>query len=155
MKRFTRLIALALSALLFFSFIPVHAADSSTEFEISEFDYGYWGPSDTPLLVILINLDPDSSTSGETNETLLRHNDHSYWSEMFFGNGPKTLKTYFETQSGGNFRFLPAEENYVNDAKNNLANDGVIEVSVNTTVEKNNEGLDGRLRTLCSACGSR
>ena len=108
MKRFTRLIALALSALLFFSFIPVHAADTSTEFEISEFDYGYMGPSDIPLLVILINLDPDSSTSGEANETMLRYNDHSYWSELFFGDGPKTMKTYFETQSGGNFRFIPA-----------------------------------------------
>ena len=140
MKRFTRLTTLALAALLFFSFIPVHAADSSTEFEISEFDYGYWGPSDTPLLVILINLDPDSSTSGETNETLLRHNDHSYWSEMFFGDGPKTLKTYFETQSGGNFRFLPATENYASSAKNNLVNDGIIEVSVNTNVAKTTKG---------------
>ena len=140
MKKFIRILALMLASVFLSSMIPFALFAANPDFEISEFDYGYWGPSDTPLLVILVNLDPKADTSGEANETLLRHNDHSYWSEMFFGDGPKTLKTYFETQSGGNFRFTPAEENYVNESKNNMANDGIIEVSVDTNVSSSTKG---------------
>ena len=134
MKNFKRILSLFLVSVLFFSVMPFAVSASGTDFEISEFDYGYWGPSDTPLLVILVNLDPDGYTEGEDNETLLRQNDHSYWYEMFFGDGPKSMKTYFEIQSDGNFRFIPAEENYANEAKKNVANDGIVEVTVNTSV---------------------
>ena len=139
MKRFTRILALALATGLLFSLVPF-TVSAAENFEITEFDYGYWGPTDTPLLVILVNLDPDSNQSGENNETLLRHNDHSYWSEMFFGDDPKGMKSYFEIQSGGNFRFIPAEENYANASKNNVANDGVVEVTVKTSVAKSTKG---------------
>ena len=139
MKRFTRILALALASVLLFSLVPF-TVSAAENFEITEFDYGYWGPTDTPLLVILVNLDPDSNQSGENNETLLRHNDHSYWSEMFFGDDPKGMKSYFEIQSGGNFRFIPAEENYANASKNNVANDGVVEVTVKTSVAKSTKG---------------
>ena len=140
MKRFSRCLAVALAALLLFSVMPFAASASSSEFEISEFDYGYWGPSDTPLLVILVNLDPDLNDTDEDNETLLRHKDHSYWYEMFFGDGAKSMKTYFETQSGGNFRFLPAEENYENTEKNNRVNDGIVEVTANVSISSSTKG---------------
>lgn len=140
MKNFKRILSLFLVSILFFSVIPFSASASETKFEISEFDYGYWGPSDTPLLVILINLDPDGHTDGEDNETLLRQNDHSYWYEMFFGNGPKSMKTYFEIQSDGKFRFTPAEENYANESKKNVANDGIVEVTVNTSIASSTKG---------------
>lgn len=140
MKKFTRILALMLASLLLVSVIPFAASAAGTDFEISEFDYGYWGPTDTPLLVILVNLDPDGYADGEANETLLRHKDHSYWHNMFFGDGPKTMKTYFEIQSGGNFRFTPAPENYANASKKNVANDGIIEVTVNTSVASSTKG---------------
>ena len=152
MKRLTRLTALTITVLVLAAltlatillFTPTDDPENTDgTFEIAEFDYGYWGPSDTPLLVVLVNLDPDGTKSGEANETLLRHSDHSYWSEMFFGDGPKTMKTYFETQSGGNFRFLPAAENYANESKNNRVNDGVIEVSVSTSIAKTTKASTG------------
>ena len=93
MKRSTRLLAILLASILCFSLIPLSTA-AATDFEITEFDYGYWGPTDTPLLVILVNLDPDSGTDGEDNEILLRQKDHSYWSEMFFGDGEKSGTNY-------------------------------------------------------------
>ncbi|MBR6745435.1 MAG: InlB B-repeat-containing protein [Clostridia bacterium] len=139
MKKSTRILAIILASVLLFSAVPF-AASAAEGFEISEFDYGYWGPSDTPLLVILVNIDPDPYKDGETNETLLRHQDHSYWYEMFFGDGPKTMKSYFEIQSGGNFRFTPAPENYANAAKKDVANDGIIEVTVNTSIAKGTKG---------------
>lgn len=123
---------------------PVCATESTEGFAISEFDYGYTGPRDTPLLVILINLDPSlNGADGEKNETMLRQQDHSYWSDLFFGDGPKTLKAYFETQSDGRFRFTPAPENCVIPEKNNAANDGIVEVSVNTIIESSTKGSTG------------
>ncbi len=141
MKQFKKFFAIALSAMLLFLSLPIFSFAGTENFEISEFDYGYWGPKDTPLLVILVNLDPSlNGENGETNETMLRHKDHSYWSDLFFGDNPKGMKTYFETQSGGNFRFLPAQENFADNAKNNVVNDGIIEVSVNTTVSSSTKG---------------
>ena len=139
MKRSTRLLAILLASILCFSLIPLSTA-AATDFEITEFDYGYWGPTDTPLLVILVNLDPEPYSDGETNETLLRQTDHSYWSEMFFGDDPKGMKSYFEIQSGGKFRFTPAAENYANASKNDTVNDGIIEVTVNTSVSSTTKG---------------
>lgn len=144
MKQLKKFLICALATVLFFSSMPIQATNTETNFEISEFDYGYRGPSDTPLLVILVNLDPSlNGEDGEDNETMLRHTDHSYWSEMFFGDGPKGLKAYFETQSDGHFRFLPAEENYANESKNNRVNDGVVEVSVNTHVPQTTKSSTG------------
>ena len=153
MKRSSRLLAILLASILCFSLIPLSTA-AATDFEITEFDYGYWGPTDTPLLVILVNLDPDSGTDGEDNEFLLRQKDHSYWSEMFFGDGEKSMKAYFEIQSGGNFRFTPAEENYANAAQNDVVNDGIIEVTVNTSVAastKNSTSDPERYAALAAA----
>lgn len=143
MKHFKKIFSLTLALMLLTLALPfpAFAADETESFEISEFDYGYWGPQDTPLLVILVNLDP--SLDGETyesNETMLRHQDHSYWSEMFFGDDPKSMKAYFETQSGGRFRFTPAMENCVIPGKNNQANDGIVEVSVSTIVDPSTKG---------------
>jgi M6 family metalloprotease-like protein/uncharacterized repeat protein (TIGR02543 family) len=139
MKRFTRILAFALASVLLFSLVPF-AVSAAEDFEITEFDYGYWGPTDTPLLVILVNIDPDPYRDGEANETLLRQKDHSYWSEMFFGDDPKGMKSYFEIQSGGNFRFIPAEENYANASKNDVANDGIIEVTINNSISASTKG---------------
>lgn len=136
MKQFSKILALALALVFILSAFPVCATENTESFEISEFDYGYQGPKDTPLLVILINLDPSlNGANGEKNETMLRQQDHSYWSELFFGNGPKTLKAYFETQSDGRFRFTPAVENCAIPEKNNAANDGIVEVSVSTIID--------------------
>ena len=141
MKQFKKIFAIALSLALLILTLPISSFAQTESFEISEFDYGYWGPKDTPLLVILVNLDPDlKGETNELNETMLRHKDHSYWSELFFGDDPKSLKSYFETQSGGKFRFTPAQENFADSAKNNAVNDGVIEVSVNTTVDFTTKG---------------
>ena len=130
MKKATRILAALMAAMLVLLMLPT-AVIAADEYEISEFDYGYRGPKDTPLLVILVNYDPSlNGEDFEDGEMLLQWNDHSYWSEMFFGNGPKTLKTYFETQSGGNFRFTPATENFADSAKKNAANDGVVEVTI-------------------------
>ena len=118
MKKTTRLFAIALAAMFLVLAMPF-AAFAAETFEITEFDYGYWGPKDTPLLVILVNADPSSDgPSYEDGEIFLKHQDHSYWSNMFFGDGPKTLKTYFEIQSAGNFRFTPAEETFSDFRKN-------------------------------------
>ncbi len=118
--------------------LVVHEPNPTPAFEgISEFDYGYWGPKDTPLLVVLVNYDPSQNGEDfENGEMLLKHQDHSYWSELFFGDGPKTLKAYFETQSGGNFRFTPAAENYVNISQNDRKNDGIVEVSVTNSMNR-------------------
>jgi len=141
MKRFKKILSVALAMLFLLSAVPFAVSAAEEGFEISEFDYGYWGPKDTPLLVILVNLDPSlNGEDAETNETMLLHKDHSYWSEMFFGDGPKTLKTYFEIQSGGNFRFTPAEESFADPAKKNEVNDGIVEVSVSTSVPSSTKG---------------
>ena len=109
MKKTSRIVAALLVVMMIAMMLPVSAMAADT-YEITEFDYGYWGPTDTPLLVILVNYDPSlNGEDWEDGEMLLKHQDHSYWSEMFFGDGPKGLKTYFETQSGGNFRFVPAQ----------------------------------------------
>lgn len=130
MKKTSRILAAILAAMFLVLMLPVSAM-AAEAYEITDFDYGYWGPKDTPLLVILVNYDPSlNGDDGESGEMLLQYQDHSYWSEMFFGNGPKGLKAYFETQSGGNFRFIPATENYANAAQNDKVNDGIIEVSV-------------------------
>lgn len=140
MKKSTRIFAAALAAMLLILAMPF-TAFAAEAYEITEFDYGYWGPKDTPLLVILVNADPslDGPTS-ESGEVFLRHNDHSYWSNMFFGDGPKTLKTYFEIQSAGNFRFIPAEESFSDFRKKNEANDGIVEVTVNTSISSGTKG---------------
>ncbi len=135
MKQLKKFFAAALSVMLLLLALPLPAFAQTESFEISEFDYGYWGPQDTPLLVILVNIDPGlNGENFETDETMLRQKDHSYWSEMFFGDGPKGLKAYFETQSGGKFRFTPAQESFADASKNNKANDGIVEVSVNTSI---------------------
>ena len=140
MKKTTRIFAAVLAAMLLVLALPI-SAFAAEAYEISEFDYGYWGPKDTPLLVILVNADPsrDGPTS-ESGEVLLRHQDHSYWSNMFFGDGPKTMKTYFEIQSAGNFRFIPAEESFSDFRKNNVANDGIVEVTVTTGISSGTKG---------------
>lgn len=141
MKQFKKIFAIALAAMLIFLSLPILSFAETESFEISEFDYGYWGPKDTPLLVILVNLDPSlDGETGEENETMLRQKDHSYWSDLFFGDNPKGLKAYFETQSGGKFRFLPAQENFADSSKNDVINDGIIEVSVNTTISSSTKG---------------
>lgn len=130
MKKTSRILAAILAAMFLVLMLPVSAM-AAEAYEITDFDYGYWGPKDTPLLVILVNYDPSlNGEDFEDGEMLLQHEDHSYWSEMFFGNGPKGLKAYFEIQSGGNFRFVPAQENYENAAQKDKKNDGIIEVSV-------------------------
>lgn len=141
MKQFKKTLALVLALIFVLPAFPVCAAESAAGFEISEFDYGYQGPKDTPLLVILINLDPTlNGENGEKNETMLRQQDHSYWSELFFGDHPKSMKSYFETQSDGRFRFTPALENCVIPEKNNAANDGIVEVSVSTIIDSATKG---------------
>ncbi len=138
MKWMKRMFALLLVCVLTVGVLPVSAADS---FEISSFDYGYWGPKDTPLLVVLVNCDPSGNgADGENGEIMLKHKDHSYWSEMLFGNGPKGLKAYFETQSGGNFRFIPAKESFADLSKKNKENDGIVEVTVNTSISSSTSG---------------
>ncbi len=130
MKRISRVLAVMLAAMFLVLSMPM-AVLATDAYEIAEFDYGYWGPKDTPLLVILVNYDPSRNGEDfEDGEMLLQWTDHSYWSNMFFGNGPKTLKSYFETQSGGNFRFTPATENFADSAKKNVANDGIVEVTI-------------------------
>ena len=140
MKKTTRILAAALAAMLLLLALPF-SAFAAEAYEITEFDYGYWGPKDTPLLVILVNADPgQNGQDGESGEVFLRHADHSYWSNMFFGDGPKTLKTYFEIQSAGNFRFVPATETFSDFRKNNKENDGIVEVSVTTGISSGTKG---------------
>ncbi len=133
MKRLIRFSCFALAMIMMLALAPLSVLGADV-FPMESLETGYWGPKDTPLLVILINYDLDPGATGESGEMLLQHEDHSYWSNMFFGNDPKGLKAYYETQSGGNFRFIPAQENYVNDAQKDKANDGIIEVSVKNGV---------------------
>ncbi len=140
MKKTSRILAAMLAAMFLVLMLPISAMATET-YEISEFDYGYWGPKDTPLLVILVNYDPSlNGEDFENGEMLLQHQDHSYWSEMFFGDDPKGLKSYFEIQSGGNFRFIPAQENYENAEQKDKKNDGVIEVSVPVKMSSSTKG---------------
>ncbi len=152
MKKTTRIFAIALAAMFLILAMPF-AAFAAETYEITEFDYGYWGPADTPLLVILVNADPSSDgPSYEDGEIFLKHQDHSYWSEMFFGDGPKTLKTYFEIQSAGNFRFTPAEETFSDFRKNNEANDGIVEVTVKNKISAKGSTSDPERYDALAAC---
>ena len=152
MKQTTRIFAVALAAMFLLLAMPF-AAFAAETYEITEFDYGYWGPKDTPLLVILINADPGmNGKDQESGEAFLKHQDHSYWSNMFFGDGPKTLKTYFEIQSAGNFRFTPAEESFSDFRKNNTANDGVVEVTVKTKLSGKGSTSDPERYDALAAC---
>ena len=129
----TRIFAAVLAAMLLALMMPLTVFGAET-FEITDFDYGYTGPSDTPLLVILVNFDPSGDgKNGEAGECFLKQSNHNYWYNMLFGSGAKSMKSYFETQSGGNFRFIPAEETYVNYQKSNKLNDGIVEVTVNVS----------------------
>ncbi len=129
-KRISRIFAATLAAvflvLMFpFSMSAVNLMVTTTPAEGEE-DYEYAGWTDIPLLVIKINYKPES---GET--TLIKTTDDTYWYEMLFGDGEKSMKSYYETLTDGNFRFIPATENYVNEAHKNAANDGIVEVTVN------------------------
>ncbi len=134
MKKSSRILSALLAVMFVFLMLPMTASAAET-FEITEFDRGYWGPKDTPLLVILVNFDPSlDGETGESGEVMLKHKDHSYWYELLFGDGPKGLKAYYETQSQGNFRFIPAQENFEDASKNNKKNDGIVEVSVENSI---------------------
>ncbi len=134
MKKSVRIISAILAAVFVLLMLPV-STFAANSFEITEFDRGYWGPKDTPLLVLLINCDPSSNgADGESGEIMLKHMDHSYWSDLLFGDNPKGLKAYFEIQSEGNFRFTPAQENFVDASKKNKKNDGIVEVTVNNSI---------------------
>ncbi len=123
-----------LAAMFVLLMLPVSAL-AAESFEITEFDRGYWGPKDTPLLVLLVNCDPSlNGADGESGEIMLKYTDHSYWSDLLFGDNPKGLKAYYETQSEGNFRFTPAQESFADASKNNKVNDGIVEVTVNTSI---------------------
>ena len=62
MKKTSRIVAALLAVMMIAMMLPISAMAADT-YEITEFDYGYWGPTDTPLLVILVNYDP--SLNGE------------------------------------------------------------------------------------------
>ena len=152
MKNTTRILAVALAVMLLAMAMPF-SAFAAEAYEITEFDYGYWGPKDTPLLVILVNADPSlDGLSYEEGEIFLKNKDHSYWSDLFFGDGPKTLKTYFETQSGGNFRFIPAEETFADTQKKNKANDGIVEVTVKNKISAKGSTSDPERYDALAAC---
>ena len=53
MKKTSRILAAILAAMFLVLMLPVSAM-AAEAYEITDFDYGYWGPKDTPLLVILI-----------------------------------------------------------------------------------------------------
>lgn len=131
-KRMARIFAAALAAVFLVLMIPFGASAvnlmvTTTPSEADE-GYVYSGWTDVPLLVVKINYRPEGKDS-----VLLKTTDDTYWYEMLFGNGEKSMKSYFETVSDGNFRFTPAKENYVNAAHKNVANDGIVEVTVNMT----------------------
>lgn len=129
MKKISRILAAALAAVFMVLLLPVGAFAANLIAtktpSAAEDGYVYSGWNDIPLLVIKVNYAPENGT-----QTLIKTTDDTYWYEMLFGEGEKSMKSYFETCSDGHFRFVPAKENYVNEAHKNVANDGIIEVSI-------------------------
>ena len=128
-NRTVRIFAAALAAIFLVLMLPVGASAVNlivTDPSVAEEGYEYTGWSDIPLLVIKINYRPTGA-----DPTLIKTTDDTYWYNMLFGDGEKSMKSFFETASDGNFRFTPAQENYVNASHKNVANDGIVEVTVN------------------------
>lgn len=129
-NRTVRILAAALAAIFMVLMLPIGASAVNliaTNPSQADEGYEYTGWSDIPLLVIKINYRPEGA-----DPTLIKTTDDTYWYEMLFGDGEKSMKSFFETASDGNFRFTPAKENYVNESHKNVANDGIVEVTVNT-----------------------
>ena len=129
-KKLARIFAASLVAVFLVMMLPFGASavnllvTTTPSEETADWEYSGW--TDIPLLVIKINYAPESGT-----QTFIKTTDDTYWYEMLFGDGEKSMKSYWETISDGNFRFTPATENYVNEEHNNVANDGIVEVTVN------------------------
>ena len=129
-NRTVRILAAALAAIFMVLMLPIGASAVNliaTNPSQADEGYEYTGWSDIPLLVIKINYRPEGA-----DPTLIKTTDDTYWYEMLFGDGEKSMKSFFETCSDGNFRFVPAAENYVDASHKNVANDGIVEVTVNT-----------------------
>ena len=127
-KKLARIFAASLVAVFLVMMLPFGASavnllvTTTPSEETAEWEYSGW--TDIPLLVIKINYAPENGT-----QTFIKTTDDTYWYEMLFGDGEKSMKSYWETISDGNFRFTPATENYVNEEHINVANDGIVEVT--------------------------
>jgi len=127
-NRTVRIFAAALAAVFIVLMLPISASAVNliaTNPSKSDEGYEYTGWSDIPLLVVKINYRPEGA-----DPTLIKTTDDTYWYNMLFGDGEKSMKSFYETASDGNFRFTPARENYVNESHKNVANDGIVEVTV-------------------------
>ena len=129
-KKLSRIFAASLAAMFLVLMLPFSAlavnllVTTTPSEEVEDWEYSGW--TDIPLLVIKINYAPENGT-----QTFIKTTDDTYWYDMLFGDGEKSMKSYWETISDGHFRFVPATENYVNEDHNNVANDGIVEVTVN------------------------
>ncbi|MBQ9510161.1 MAG: InlB B-repeat-containing protein [Clostridia bacterium] len=132
-------LAFLLAALLLISAfsLTVTAADD-TSYEIKELNQGYEGYKPIPLLILVVSFDPNgngvddvkagkSSTDKEldTYGEQWAYSPESHWEKICFSSTGKSLNTYYQAMSKGNFRWIPVDETYGN--KNN----GIVYVSVN------------------------
>ena len=122
--KFSKIIVAALLAFLMLAALPL-CVSAGMGTPVPDDVYEGWG--DIPLLVIKINYTPDNG-----NNTLIKTTDDTYWSKILFSQEyKKSLWNFYDIVSCGHCHFIPATENYVNAAHNNVANDGIVEVSIN------------------------
>lgn len=125
MRNFKNKLAAVLIAVLMLSAI-ITPCVSATVGTVSQ-DEEYTGWTDIPLLVIKVNYEPVSGTP-----TYCATKDDTMWYNTLFSKiNPKSLWTFYDIASLGRFHFTPATENYVNAETKNVANDGIVEVTIN------------------------
>ncbi len=142
-----RVVAIMLCVFLlvaaFASVLPVfvQAADAGEEYlsyPITSLNSDYDGFTPIPLLVVQVSFDADgdgkdANPDGSGEAAVKDENSPSYgeqwchttdedWQKNLFDTEGRSLRTYYEYMSNGNFYFTPAEETY------GTENDGIIHV---------------------------
>ncbi len=141
-----RIVAIVLCVFLlvaaFASVIPafVQAADAGDylSYPITSVNGDYDGYTPIPILVVQVSFDADgdgkdANPDGSGESAVKDENSPSYgeqwchttdeqWQNSLFATEGRTLRTYYEYMSNGNFYFTPAEEIY------GTENDGIIHV---------------------------
>ncbi len=153
-RKLLRALALVLSVLMvggaFATVIPfiAGAADEggNIQYPISDYNPTVECPDPIPMLCIVVNFDAnnngidDNADGSRANEVQNKESDiygeqwchftHDVWYDMLFTDKGQTLYNYYMLMSSGQFYFYPAEESYVDPAKNGVANDGIVEVNI-------------------------